>query len=63
MSVEYRKDRKKWGYRFYLRGQCFKRYAWETKTEAKEAEAKGELTRGTAQPYNPQPWQRPLAAI
>src|SRR5262249_36704291 len=38
MSVEYRKNRKKWGYRFYLRGKCFTRYVWETKTEAKAAE-------------------------
>jgi integrase len=38
MSVEYRADRKKWGYRFYLAGQCSKKYVWETKTEAKEAE-------------------------
>jgi hypothetical protein len=38
MSVEYRKDRKKWGYRFYLAGQCYTRHAWDTKTEAKEAE-------------------------
>jgi hypothetical protein len=38
MSVEYREDRGKWGYRFYQHGQCFKKYAWETKTEAKEAE-------------------------
>ena len=38
MSVEYRENRKKWGYRFYLRGQPFKRYAWDSKTEAKQAE-------------------------
>jgi integrase len=38
MSVEYRKNRKRWGYRFYLRGQCFSRYVWDTKTEAKQAE-------------------------
>ena len=38
MSVEYREDRKKWGYRFYLRGKPFKRYVWNTKTEAREAE-------------------------
>ena len=43
MSVEYREDRKKWGYRFYLRGQCFKKYAWETKTEAKEAEQQAKV--------------------
>jgi integrase len=38
MSVEYREDRGKWGYRFYLHGKCFKRYAWDTKTEARKAE-------------------------
>jgi integrase len=38
MAVEYRKDRKKWGYRFYLRGQCFTRHVWDTKTQAKQAE-------------------------
>ena len=38
MSVEYRKNRKRWGYQFYLHGKCFSRYAWDTKTEAKEAE-------------------------
>jgi integrase len=38
MAVEYRKERGKWGYRFYLHGECFKRYAWDTKTEARQAE-------------------------
>ncbi|HEV8341586.1 MAG TPA: hypothetical protein VGR30_04365 [Candidatus Binatia bacterium] len=43
MSVEYRENRKKWGYRFYLRGQCFKRYAWDSKTEAKQAEREAQV--------------------
>jgi len=43
MAVEYRKDRKKWGYRFYLPGQCYKKYAWETKTEAKRAEQEAQV--------------------
>jgi len=43
MSVEYREDRKKSGYRFYLRGQCFKKYAWDTKTEAKQAEQQAQV--------------------
>ncbi len=43
MSVEYRKNRKKWGYRFYLRGQCFSRYVWDTKTEAKRAEQEAQV--------------------
>jgi len=38
MAVEYRKERGKWGYRFYLRGKCFKKYGWETKGEARKAE-------------------------
>jgi site-specific recombinase XerC len=43
MSVEYRKNRKRWGYRFYLRGQCFSRYAWDSKTEAKQAEREAQV--------------------
>jgi len=38
MAIEYRKDRKKWGYRVYRAGHSYKRYAWHTKTEAREAE-------------------------
>jgi hypothetical protein len=43
MSVEYREDRKKWEHRFYQRGQCFKKYVWDTKTEAKEAERQAQV--------------------
>src|SRR5262245_53093556 len=43
MSVEYREDRKKWGYRFYLAGKCYKKYAWATKTEAKKAEQEAQV--------------------
>ena len=39
MSVEFRKNRKKWGYRFFLHGRTWKRYAWDTHEEAKNAEA------------------------
>src|SRR6266545_973865 len=39
MSTEYRKNRKKWGYRFFLHGNTWKRYAWDTLEEAKNAEA------------------------
>jgi len=39
MSTEYRKDRKKWGYRFFLHGKTWKRYDWNTQEEAKNAEA------------------------
>ena len=43
MSVEYRADRKKWGYRFYLAGTCYKKYAWDSKTEAKKAEQEAQV--------------------
>ena len=39
MSTEYRKNRKKWGYRFFLHGKFWKRYAFNTQEEAKNAEA------------------------
>jgi integrase len=39
MSTEYRKNRKRWGYRFFLHGSTWKRYAWDTQEEAKNAEA------------------------
>ena len=39
MPTEYRKDRKKWGYRFFLHGKSWKRYAWDTELEARNAEA------------------------
>jgi integrase len=39
MPIEFRKDRKKWGYRFSLQGRIWKRYAWDTQEEAKNAEA------------------------
>jgi hypothetical protein len=39
MTTEFRKNRKKWGYRFFLHGKSWKRYAWDTQEEAKNAEA------------------------
>ena len=39
MTTEFRKNRKKWGYRFSLHGKSWKRYAWDTQEEAKNAEA------------------------
>lgn len=39
MSTEDRKDRGKWGYRFFLHGKSWKQYAWDTQEEAKNAEA------------------------
>jgi integrase len=39
MPTEYRKDRGKWGYRFFLHGKSWKRYAWDTELEARNAEA------------------------
>src|SRR5580765_6843732 len=38
MTTEFRKNRKKWGYRFSLHGKSWKRYAWNTQEEAKNAE-------------------------
>ena len=40
MPTEFRRDRKKWGFRFYLVGKTWKRYAWDTELEARNAEAK-----------------------
>ena len=39
MSTEYRKERKKWGYRVSLHGSTWKKYAWDTELEARNAEA------------------------
>lgn len=39
MPTEYREDRSKWGYRFFLHGRRWKKYAWDTELEAKNAEA------------------------
>jgi integrase len=39
MPTEYRKDRKKWGFRFYLHGKCWKKYVWDTEVQARNAEA------------------------
>src|SRR5688500_15105222 len=36
--IERRNDRGKWGYRFYQAGRCFKRYVWDSRAEAKQAE-------------------------
>jgi len=38
MAVEYRKQRKKWGFRVYRAGHRYAKYAWDTKTEARQAE-------------------------
>lgn len=38
MAVEYRKDRGKWGFRVYRAGKRYKKFAWDSKTEAREAE-------------------------
>jgi integrase len=53
MSVEYREERGKWGYRFYLRGKCFKKYAWETKGEAKKAEREARVEAEKRPPLPP----------
>jgi integrase len=38
MAVEYRKQRKKWGFRVYRAGHRYAKYAWDTKTDARQAE-------------------------
>jgi integrase len=53
MAAEYRKDRKKWGYRFYLRGQCFTRHVWDTKTEARQAEREARAEAAKTPPPQP----------
>ena len=39
MAVEFRKDRKRWGFRVCRAGVNYKKYAWATKAEARQAEA------------------------
>ena len=39
MSVKYRKDRKRWGFRVCRAGVSYRRFDWDTKAEAKQAEA------------------------
>src|SRR5689334_2029234 len=36
-GVEYRANRERWGYRVCLAGRTYKRYAWATQAEAREA--------------------------
>ena len=52
-GVEFRADRNRWGYRFSHRGKCYKKFAWETREEAKAAliERKRELA---SQPKEPE---------
>jgi len=38
MPTEFRKERKKWGYRFFRQGVPYKQYKWDTRAEAKKAE-------------------------
>jgi integrase len=37
MSVEYRPDRKRWGFRIFLHGKRQKHFRWQTKKEAQDA--------------------------
>src|SRR5215472_17041528 len=39
MSVKYRKDRKRWGFRVCRAGVSYRRFDWDTKAEEKQAEA------------------------
>ena len=54
MPVEYRKDRKRWGYRVCQAGINYKRFAWHTKAEARQAEAEflTELKKSSPPPKN-----------
>ena len=51
-GVEYRANRKRWGYRFCSQGNRYERYVWETREEARAAliEFKKELARKPEEP-------------
>jgi integrase len=53
-GVEYRANRKRWGYRFCFQGHSYARYAWETREEAKAAliEFKKELGKKPEEPQS-----------
>jgi integrase len=38
MAIERKRKKGTWGYRFFQAGRCYKRYGWETRGGAKEAE-------------------------
>ena len=38
MAIERKRKKGTWGYRFFQAWRCYKRYGWETRGEAKEAE-------------------------
>jgi integrase len=59
MPVEYRKNRKRWGYRFSQAGSTYKSFAYRTKAEATQAEAE----RRTELKNNPLPPKNSLAAV
>jgi len=59
MAVEYRKDRKRWGFRVCQAGITYKKYAWATKAEAKREEAKFL----TELEHNPPPPKNSLEAV
>jgi len=54
MPVEYRKNRKRWGYRVCQAGITYKSFAWRTKAEARQAEAEflTELKKNPLPPKN-----------
>ena len=54
MPTEYRRNRKRWGYRVCRAGINYKKFAWHTKAEAKQAEAEflSELKNNPAPPKN-----------
>jgi len=53
--VEFRKDRRKWGFRVYFQGHRLKRYVWDSREAAKAAlnEFKRELAKKASAPQLP----------
>src|SRR5689334_23539615 len=54
-GVEFRKDRGKWGFRHYSQGRRYKRYAWDSREEARAAltKFKAELANKAKAPQLP----------
>jgi integrase len=59
MPVEYRKNRKRWGYRFSQAGSIYKSFAYRTKAAATQAEAE----KRTELKNNPPPPNNSMAAL
>src|SRR5262249_20768477 len=54
-GIYFREYRQRWGYQVYLQGRSYKRYAWETREEAKAAliELKKEVAARPKEPELP----------